>query len=51
MIRIEKLALRQGAFSLPGIDLEVPSGAYGALDAVHHHEPQEEVGARHEAMA
>ena len=31
MIRIEKLALRQGDFSLTGIDLEVPSGAYGAL--------------------
>ena len=31
MIKIEKLVLRQGDFSLTGIDLEVPSGAYGAL--------------------
>ncbi len=31
MIRIENLALRQGDFSLTGIDLKVPSGAYGAL--------------------
>ena len=31
MIKIEELALQQGDFSLTGIDLEVPSGAYGAL--------------------
>jgi ABC-type sugar transport system ATPase subunit len=31
MIRIEKLSLRQGDFSLNGIDLEMGDGVYGAL--------------------
>ena len=31
MIRLAKVSIRQGAFAIAGISLEVPSGAYGVL--------------------